>query len=176
LRFLDIERIYTWYLILVFGSVRFIATPNIQTAMAPSCPKKSGNPPQRGKIGNSNAALMIQRSMPTGKEYVPTSQQAPVERIFHNDPRATILNTAPLDKNSVIIERVTGNKDKDVMFMKPWRERAFKLLPFSVIASLLLNFWAMSVQFRIQKAEAPQRTRLFLSIMWIVELGFAGTC
>jgi hypothetical protein len=144
--------------------------------MAPPCPNISGNPSQRGRIGNFDDAFMIQRSISTGKEYVPTSQQAPAERIFHNDPRSTILNTTPLDKKSVIIERVAGNKDKDVMFMKPWRERALRLLPFSVVASLLLNFWAMSVQFRIQKAEAPQRTRLFLSIMWIVELGFAGTC
>lgn len=115
---------------------------------------------------------MIQRGVSTGNEQTPTLQQAPAERACHNDAR---FNTALLDKKSIHIEKVIGNKDKDVMYMASWREKAFRLLPISVVASLLLNLLAMIVQFRIQKVEAPARSRILLSIMWIAELGFAGS-
>ena len=59
--------------------------------------------------------------------------------------------------------------------MASWREKALRFLPISVVASLLLNLLAVIVQFRIQKVEVPARSRILLSIMWIAELGFAGS-
>jgi hypothetical protein len=100
--------------------------------------------------------------------------RAPGEQISYNNSQIPLLNTTPVDKMSVIIETLTGNEENDVMHMRPWREEAFRLLPISVVISLLLNLLVMSAQFGIQKTEAPQKSRLFLLIMWITELGLAG--
>ena len=131
----------------------------------------SVSPLQRGRISAPTDIFIIQRGVSTGNEQTPTPQQAPAERTCHNDAR---FNSTLLDKKSIHIEKVFGNKDKDVMYMASWREKALRLLPISVVASLL-NLLAMIVQFRIQKVEAPARSRILLSIMWIAELGFAGS-